>query len=141
MKKLLGRSVKYLLIIATVCLALSTLAFFAFNKNNISFMYMTMNWSFVILIMLFCYAVLAFVTEQGFFNGIRYSTKHVRATLSKAHRRLMMDEHEVDNAQQLKEVMKQKYLYTRPKFPSTYPLMISTTILLICVSVISFKII
>ncbi len=138
MKVMLKRTLKYLLVILAVCGVLSTLAYFAFNDDEDPFTRIALNWSFVLIMAFFCYALLAFVTEQGLFNGFRYSTKHVRATLSKGHRRLMMDEFEVNSETELKEVIKEKYLYTRPKFRSTYPLLISSTVLFIVVSVLSF---
>jgi hypothetical protein len=80
---------------------------------------------------------MAFVTEQGLFNGIRFSTKHVQATLSKRRRFEMMEATDIKDEKELKQHLKDKYLLTRPKFDSTYPLLLSSFLLLILSILIS----
>lgn len=139
MKTLAKRTLKYLGTIVAICLGISTLAFFLFNKKELTYADIAINWSFYIVTILFCYSTLAFITEQGLFNGLRYSTNAVRASISKKHSYEMMEQNHITDKDELKDFMKEKYLYTRPKFYSTYPLMISSTFLFVLGFYISFN--
>ncbi|MBN2797204.1 MAG: DUF3899 domain-containing protein [Clostridia bacterium] len=139
MKQLIKRSIKYASIILLICFLMTALFYYQFNSKERSLPIVWINTSFIVTILFFCYALIAFVVQRGLFNGIRYSSKQVKATLSKTHKVLLMDENNLSNEDDFKDFMKEKYLYTKPYFKSTYPLLISSTILFIAFSIVSFN--
>lgn len=140
MKKLIKRSTKAAGVILGLCVIGSLFGMFVSSNSDSPTSHVVVNWSYIIILAFFCYSILAFVTEQGLFNGIRYSTKQVRTTLAKHHRNAYMDEFNINTKEQLDEHLKEKYLYERPKFHSTYPLLISSSVLFIIVNIIAFNI-
>ncbi len=81
---------------------------------------------FFVNIPVFCYALLSFVAERGLFNGLRYSLKQVRTFFFKHHRSQLMEEYAAATEEELKGILKEKYLYTSPSSDLTPPLLMAS---------------
>ncbi len=120
------KSLLFLGVIWGLVLISSLLYYFLKNSAGHSFWRILNSWLFYINIPFFCYALLSLVAERGLFNGIRYSLKQLRAFFSKHHHSQLMNEHSVNSDEELKRVLKEKYLYTSPYSELTLPLLLAS---------------
>ena len=128
---ILKRTFIYLISILFICLVISIIIFSMNFDSSIVFSTRFYNTIFLINTLLFCVAILEFVTEQGFFNSLRYSVVHVRTTISAKYRFTFMESNDLKDKASINEYLKENYLYKLPKFRSTFPLLGSTTIIFI----------
>lgn len=124
---LLRRALKYFLVLWILVLVSSLLYYFFGNSLNRSFWYIWNSAFFYINIPVFCYALLSFVAGRGLFNGIRYSMRVAKLFFSKRSQTQMMEEHSADQ-KELKQILKEKYLYTSPHSEHTMPLLLSSSL-------------
>ena len=107
----------------------SSLLYYNFaNSASRSYWYILNSCLFFIDIPVFCYALLSFVAERGLFNSLRYSFQQVRAFFFKHHRSQLMEEYSATSEQELKAILKEKYLYTSPSSSLTMPLLFASGI-------------
>ncbi len=96
------------------------------NAAGHSYWYVLNSSLFFINIPVFCYVLLSFVAECGLFNGLRYSVKQVRTFFFKHHRSQLMEEYSAANEEELKTILKEKYLYTSPSSELTPSLLLAS---------------
>lgn len=72
-----------------------------------------------------------FVDQMGLFNGIRFSMKYFRASTNKHYATQLMDEYNKNDSRELKEYLKEEFLYKRNQYDSTYMIFIPSIVILI----------
>lgn len=124
----LRRSLLYFVILWCLVLVSSLLYSFSLREKSIDFWTALNTTLFYINIPVFCYALLSLVAQRGLFNGIRYSLKQARTVFFKQYKQQMITEHSANSEEELKEILKEKYLYTSPYSENTLPLLIASGI-------------
>jgi len=80
-----------------------------------------------------------FLTEQKIFNIYLYSIKNFRSTLSKNYRYNLIEQYSIDDEKDIKQYLKDNYLYKDFEFVLTKPIFYSSTLLFIILSIITLK--
>ena len=118
MKKNIKKIIAYLLFITIISLVIS---FFSNNYKSglASLTSILFDKIFLVNLLIFIITGIVFINSQGTFNIFKYSTKHYRATLSKRYRHRLEQEYSLKTKQEIKEFLKEKYLYAPKKHSST----------------------
>lgn len=133
------RGIRNYLIVIWGLVFVSTLFYYYLgNAPGHSLWYVFNASLFFINIPFFSFAVLSLVAERGLFNGIRYSVKQVKYSLFKNKQNQAFDEYNVNSAEELREVLKEKYLYQSPRSTSTFPLLLVSGITFLFMIIFSF---
>lgn len=134
----LRKALIILVILWGLVLLFSAAFYFWGNSAGRTYWYLLNSTLFYINIPVFSYALLSFVAERGLFNGIRYSLKQTQAFFFKNARNNMMDEFDAETEAELKEILKEKYLYTSPYSELTLPLLLASGLTFVVMVVFTF---
>lgn len=80
-----------------------------------------------------------FLTEQKIFNIYLYSIKNFSSTLSKNYRYNLITQYSIGDEKDIKQYLKDNYLYKDFKFNLTKPIFYSSTFLFIILVIITLK--
>ncbi|MCT4685868.1 DUF3899 domain-containing protein [Vallitalea sp.] len=130
MKKNVKRIIIYILIATIVSLLL---AFFdkRLTTHSITLFNIFLEKLFLVNLFIFIITGIVFIDDQGTFNVFKYSTKHYKASVSKKYKYLLEQEYSLRSKQEIKEFLKDKYLYAPKKHSSTTIIFYSSTLVLI----------
>jgi hypothetical protein len=130
MKKNVKKIIIYILIVISASLLLS---FFdkRLDAESITLYHVFLEKLFLVNLFIFIITGIVFIDDQGVFNVFRYSTKHYRTTVSKKHRYNLEQEYALKSKQEIKEFLKEKYLYAPKKKSSTTIFFYCSVILMI----------
>ncbi|GMQ62303.1 DUF3899 domain-containing protein [Vallitalea maricola] len=130
MKKNAKKIIIYILIAISASLLL---AFFdkRLETQSITLYHIFLEKMFLVNLFAFIITGIVFVDDQGVFNIFRYSTKHYRATVSKKYKYRLEQEYSLKSKQEIKEFLKEKYLYAPKKHSSTTTIFYCSIIIMI----------
>ncbi|MCT4596882.1 MAG: DUF3899 domain-containing protein [Vallitalea sp.] len=96
------------------------LLFTILNKDvKLSFFMSFLEKVFFINLLVFIITGVVFIDDQGTFNVFKYSFKHFRATVSEKYKYSIKQEYSMKSDTEIKEHLKNTYLYAQKKHSST----------------------
>ncbi|QUH28608.1 DUF3899 domain-containing protein [Vallitalea guaymasensis] len=130
MKKNVKKIIIYILIAIIASLLLAV-----FDKrlttHSITLFHIFLEKLFLVNLLIFIITGIVFIDDQGTFNVFKYSTKHYRASVSKKYKYRLQQEYALKSKQEIKEFLKEKYLYAPKKHSSTTTFFYCSIIMLI----------
>lgn len=116
MKKIIKKSIIFILAISIPSFLLTLIG----NSNSSFTVYQIFfDRLFLVNLAVFVIAGWVFVDDQGTFNVFKYATKHFRATTSSKYKYAIKEETSLETDEEIKEFLKNKYLYAPKKHSST----------------------
>lgn len=140
MKKIIKKLIIFISVIGVPSLLL-TLVSKSSQDNSMTLYQIFFDRFFLINLAVFVITGWVFVDDQGTFNVFKYATKHFLATTSNKYKYAIKEENSLDSDQEIKEFLKQKYLYAPKGHSSTTFYFYCSCIVLVCFFIYSMTII
>lgn len=138
MKQIIKQTFIFFIFYALSTLIIALLYFFT-HLSDVKFSTALLNTVFYSNLIIFIISALMFMSERKFFNAILYSAKHFAATVSSKSRLQITASHNITSESEIKNFLKERYLYAEPKYKYTYPLFItSSTMFILIILYISY---